>query len=111
MVNFSHQLFIQINLGTNLVSLSGSLLLLLGLLLIPLGLMFRRPFQAANLVQDIVLTLVFLICGLILSFQGWRYDPIMQFGQFLITLSVIYLVMKDIFSHIRIVIQSSNRQN
>ena len=111
MIHFSHQLFLQVNFGVNVTSLLGILLLLLGLLIIPLGLVFRRPFHSANLVQDIVLALVFLLCGFIFVFQGWRYDPIMQFGQLLITLSVIYLVVKDIFSHVRIVIQSKNRQN
>ena len=30
------------------------------------------------------------ICGLILFFQGWRLDPILQFGQFLLAFGVLF---------------------
>jgi|GEM_PF-4807723 len=36
------------------------------------------------------------IVGLILIFNSWRYDPLMQFGSSLLHLLVIYLVVKDI---------------
>jgi thiol:disulfide interchange protein len=81
------------------------LLAILGLGLVPLGLSFRRPFRLGNLFQDIVLALVYLLCGFILLFQGWRLDPILQFGQVLLTLATIFLTIKDIFSHIRVVVE------
>jgi hypothetical protein len=96
----------MVNFGLNSASLLGILLALFGLLLVPLGLSFRRPFRIGNLLQDILLALVCLLCGFILIFQGWRLDPILQFGQLLLIVSVIYLVIKDIFSHIRIVVQT-----
>lgn len=99
----------MINYGFGLASLLGCFLALFGLLLLPLGLAFRRPFRIRNLFQDILLALVCLLEGFILIFQGWRLDPILQFGQILITVSVIYLVIKDIFSHIMIVPRTRNR--
>lgn len=101
----------MVNFGFNSASLLGALLALFGLLLVPLGLSFRRPFRKGNLFQDILLALVCLLCGFVLIFQGWRLDPILQFGQFLLTVSFIYLVIKDIFSHIRIVVQTRDRQS
>ncbi|WP_442939864.1 Ycf66 family protein [Nostoc sp.] len=40
--------------------------------------------------------IIILLCGFILTFQGWRLDPILQFGQFLSFLLIIYLIIKDI---------------
>lgn len=64
----------MVNYGINIVGILGILLLLLGLLLVPLGLSLRKPFRRGNLFQDIVLALVFLLCGSIFLFQGWRFD-------------------------------------
>jgi hypothetical protein len=36
------------------------------------------------------------LSGVILIFQGWRLDPILQFGQFLSFLIIIYFAIKDI---------------
>ncbi|MEW5860273.1 MAG: Ycf66 family protein [Cyanobacteriota bacterium] len=87
----------MINFGLNSASILGILLALLGVLLIPLGLLLRRPFRVENLIQDSVLASVYLLCGLILFLQGWRLDPILQFGQLLLTVSSMYLIAKDIF--------------
>lgn len=57
--------------------------------------MLRQPFNPLNLIQDIFLGLVYVLCGLILFWQGWRLDPILQFVQMLLTGSVIYLLIKD----------------
>ncbi|MDZ8238814.1 MAG: Ycf66 family protein [Nostoc sp. ChiQUE01a] len=40
--------------------------------------------------------IVLLLCGGILFFQGWRLDPILQIQQFLLSLLIIYLTIKDI---------------
>ncbi len=100
----------MVNYGLNLASLLGFFLALFGLLLVPLGLSFRRPFRIRNLFQDILLALVCLLCGFILIFQGWRLNPILQFGQILLIVSIIYLSIKDIFSHIRRVVQTRDGQ-
>lgn len=102
---------LQVNFGFNSSSFLGIFLALFGLLLVPIGLSFRRPFRIGNLCQDILLALVYLLCGFILTFQGWRLDPILQLNQFLLIVSVIYLVIKDIFSHVRIVVQTRDRQS
>ncbi|WP_017314567.1 Ycf66 family protein [Mastigocladopsis repens] len=99
----------MLNFGANSASISAIFLALFGLLLVPLGLSFRRPFRIWNLFQDILLALVCLLCSFILIYQGWRLDPILQFGQILLIVSVIYLNIKDIFSHIRIVVQKRDR--
>ena len=44
------------------------------------------PFRLINLVGLLGIP---PICGLILFFQGWRLDPILQFGQFLLVFQLI----------------------
>ena len=41
------------------------------------------------LLQAVGRLCVLPLCGLILFFQGWRLDPILQFGQFLLALGII----------------------
>jgi len=38
----------------------------------------------------------FLLCGLILLFQGWRLDPILQFGQFLLTGAAVFFAFETV---------------
>ena len=40
--------------------------------------------------QSLGRMLMLPICGSILFFQGWRLDPILQFGQFLLALGVLF---------------------
>ena len=87
----------MINFSINSASILGIVMILFGILLVSLGLLLRRPFQVENLIQDSVLASVYLLCGLILFFQGWRLDPILQFGQILLTVSSMYLIAKDMF--------------
>ena len=51
------------------------------------------PFfkQSISTKYDPFLVPIFWLCGLILFFQGWRLDPILQFGQFLLA-GVIFFV-------------------
>lgn len=56
----------MVNYGVNIASVLGILLMLFGLLLVPLGLLFRQPFRVANLAQNIILALVYVLCGFIL---------------------------------------------
>ncbi|MEH2370212.1 Ycf66 family protein [Nostoc sp.] len=37
-----------------------------------------------------------LLSGVILYYQGWRLDPVLQFEQFLLLLLILYLSIKDI---------------
>jgi hypothetical protein len=46
--------------------------------------------------HDLFFAAVGLLCGLILIFQGWRLDPILQFGQFLMTGSAIFFAVETI---------------
>jgi hypothetical protein len=53
-----------------------------------------RPKLARD--QDIFFAAVALLCGGILFFQGWRQDPILQFGQFLLTGTAIFFAVESI---------------
>lgn len=53
-----------------------------------------RPSLARD--HDIFFAAVGLLCGGILFFQGWRQDPILQFGQFLLTGSAIFFAVESI---------------
>lgn len=88
----------MIAVGSGWSTLIGVALLVLGIALPLLGLRFSRPFRVGNLVQDIGIGLVLLLTGSILFFHGWRQDPLLQFGQLLLSGIVFYLVLKDVFS-------------
>ena len=45
---------------------------------------------------DLFFAAVGLLCGGILFFYGWRFDPIMQFGQILLGGSAIYFAFDNI---------------
>jgi Ycf66 protein N-terminus len=53
-----------------------------------------RPKLARD--YDIFFSAVALLCGGILFFQGWRQDPILQFGQFMLTGSTIFFAVEAI---------------
>lgn len=53
-----------------------------------------RPKLARD--YDIFFSAVALLCGGILFFQGWRQDPILQFGQFLLTGSTVFFAVESI---------------
>jgi hypothetical protein len=48
------------------------------------------------IIQAFIAPPVLLLVGFIFIFQGWRLDPILQFGCFLFHLLLIYLGVKDI---------------
>ncbi len=61
------------------------------------GLYFLRSFRPALARDhDIFFAAVGLLCGGILFFQGWRLDPILQFGQFMLTGSVLFFAFESI---------------
>jgi len=53
-----------------------------------------RPKLARD--YDIFFAAVALLCGGILFFQGWRQDPILQFGQFLLTGTTIFFAYESV---------------
>jgi hypothetical protein len=81
----------MVNLGLNWSSLLGIILAVAGA-----GLYFLRswrPKLARD--HDIFFAAVGLLCGGILLFQGWRLDPILAFGQFLLTGSAIFFAAES----------------
>jgi hypothetical protein len=82
----------MVNVGLNSAALLGIVLAVAGA-----GLYFLRsirPELARD--QDIFFAAVGLLCGGILLTQGWRLDPILQFGQFLLTGSTIFFAYEAI---------------
>ncbi|TAF55936.1 MAG: hypothetical protein EAZ61_03810 [Oscillatoriales cyanobacterium] len=82
----------QFAYGFGVGSLLGVGLVFCGLALYLLRSM--RPNLARD--HDIFFAAVSLLCGGILFFQGWRLDPILQFGQFLMTGSAIFFAVESI---------------
>jgi hypothetical protein len=82
----------MVNFGLNSASLLGIILAVAGA-----GLYFLRSVRPElSRDQDIAFTAIGIICGFILIFQGWRLDPILQFGQFLLTGSAIFFAYESI---------------
>ncbi len=82
----------MVNLGLNPASILGIALAAAGL-----GLYVLRSFRPElSRDHDIFFAAVGLVSGLILLFQGWRLDPILQFGQFLVAGSAIFFAVESI---------------
>lgn len=82
----------MVNFSLNASSLAGIVLAVAGAGLYLLRSL--RPKLARD--YDIFFSAVALLCGGILFFQGWRQDPILQFGQFLLTGSAIFFAFESI---------------
>ena len=56
------------------------------------------PFfkQSISTKYDPFLVPIFWLCGSILFFQGWRLDPILQFGQFLLAVVIFFVGYENI---------------
>lgn len=80
----------MVNFGFGTASLLGIFLAVAGAALYFLRSV--RPELSRD--HDIFFAAVGLLCGFILLFQGWRLDPILQFGQVLLTGSAIFLPLK-----------------
>lgn len=78
-------------------SLSWSSFVGIALALGGVGLYFIRAWKP-RLARDydIFFAAVAVLCGGILFFQGWRQDPILQFGQFLLTGSTIFFAFESV---------------
>lgn len=82
----------MVNFGLNAAAILGIFLTVAGA-----GLFFLRsvrPELARD--YDIFFAAVGLLCGIILLFNGWRLDPILQFGQFLLTGTAIFFAFESI---------------
>lgn len=95
----------MVNLGLNFSSLVGIVLAVSGA-----GLYFLRswdPKLARD--HDIFFAAIALLCGGILLFQGWRLDPILAFGQFLLTGSAIFFAVESVRLRKIAVVQARER--
>jgi hypothetical protein len=82
----------MVNFGLNSASILGIFLAVAGA-----ALYFMRSVRPElSRDHDIFFAAVGLLCGFILLFQGWRLDPILQFGQFLLTGSAIFFAVESI---------------
>ncbi|MBZ8179177.1 Ycf66 family protein [Oscillatoria salina] len=82
----------MVNFGLNSASILGIFLAVAGA-----GLYFLRTIRPElSRDHDIFFAAVGLLCGFILLFQGWRLDPILQFGQFLLTGSTIFFAVETL---------------
>jgi Ycf66 protein N-terminus len=82
-----------------MVNLGGGPAFILGLFLAiaGAGLFFLRsvrPELARD--YDIFFAAVGLLCGIILIFNGWRLDPILQFSQFLLTGTAVFFAFESV---------------
>jgi hypothetical protein len=58
---------------------------------------FMRSFKPALARDyDVFFAAIGLLCGGILFFQGWRLDPILQFGQFLLAGSAVFFAYESV---------------
>ncbi|HEY9800070.1 MAG TPA: Ycf66 family protein [Leptolyngbyaceae cyanobacterium] len=95
MLNFglnSASVLAQVNFGTNSASILGIFLAVAGAALYFLRTV--RPELSRD--QDIFFAAVGLLCGFILVFQGWRLDPILQFGQLLLVGTTVFFAVESI---------------
>ena len=82
----------MVNFGLNSASILGIFLAVAGA-----GLYFLRSVRPeVSRDYDIFFSAVGLLCGLILLFQGWRLDPILQFGQLLLSGSTVFFAAETI---------------
>jgi hypothetical protein len=81
-----------VNASLNWASIVGIVLAVGGALLY-----FLRSFKPALARDyDVFFAAVGLLCGGILFFQGWRLDPILQFGQFLLAVTTVFFAYESI---------------
>ena len=94
---------VVVSASLNWASIVGIIIFLFGLVSAPMALaqiffvlQRRADTSPAVIAKSLLLLLqavgrlfVLPLCGLILFFRGWRLDPILQFGQFLLALGII----------------------
>ena len=82
----------MVNASLNWASIVGIVLAVCGG-----GLYFLRSFKP-ELARDydVFFAAIGLLCGGILFFQGWRLDPILQFGQFLLAGTTVFFAYESV---------------
>ena len=101
----------MVNFGLNSASILGIFLALGGA-----GFYFMRYFRPElSRNHDIFFVAIGLLCGFILVFQGWRLDPVLQFGQFLLAASMVLFAVETVrlrleTAHLRRVIRELRHQ-
>ncbi|MBD2739992.1 hypothetical protein H6H02_00080 [Coleofasciculus sp. FACHB-1120] len=94
----------MINFGLNSASILGLLYIILAITYLSLirGAASRRTNNLSDSVLkldkfvSVIIRSLLLISGIILFLQGWRLDPVLQFGQFLLFSLILYMIGKDI---------------
>ena len=82
----------MVNASLNWASIVGIVLAVCGG-----GLYFLRSFKPALARDyDVFFAAIGLLCGGILFFQGWRLDPILQFGQFLLAGTTVFFAYESV---------------
>jgi hypothetical protein len=82
----------MVNASLNWASIVGIVLAVGGTMLY-----FLRSFKPALARDyDVFFAAVGLLCGGILFFQGWRLDPILQFGQFLLASTTVFFAYESV---------------
>ena len=82
----------MVNASLNWASIVGIVLAVCGA-----GLYFLRSFKPALARDyDVFFAAIGLLCGGILFFQGWRLDPILQFGQFLLAGTTVFFTYESV---------------
>ncbi|MDP8000171.1 MAG: Ycf66 family protein [Synechococcus sp. SP1 MAG] len=82
----------MVNASLNWASIVGIVLAVGGALLY-----FLRTFKPALARDyDVFFAAIGLLCGGILFFQGWRLDPILQFGQFLLASTTVFFAYESV---------------
>ena len=82
----------MVNASLNWASIVGIVLAVCGG-----GLYFLRSFKPALARDyDVFFSAIGLLCGGILFFQGWRLDPILQFGQFLLAGTTVFFAYESV---------------
>ena len=78
-------------------SLNGASIVGIVLAVCGAGLYFLRSFKPALARDyDVFFAAIGLLCGGILFFQGWRLDPILQFGQFLLAGTTVFFAYESV---------------
>ena len=82
----------MVNASLNWASIVGIVLAVGGTMLY-----FLRTFKPGLARDyDVFFAAVGLLCGGILFFQGWRLDPILQFGQFLLASTTVFFAYESV---------------
>jgi hypothetical protein len=82
----------MVNFYFNLASTSGIVFVVAGAALYAIR--SWRPQLSRD--HDIFFSAVGLLCGLVLVFYGWKYDPVMQFAQVLLTGATIFFAVENV---------------